>query len=428
MDERCEEISRCLPFQYKVNAMHTSKLIIYREKPCSSTIAWLLVLWLYSSSIMALFSDAFSSSLPQLLSYAFRMTLLLYALFVLKIKVDVRALLLTLAILIYAMVSFYIVPNGNYYAVVIDTVSALAAWVPCVFLVTQDEFDIDVFASTWANAATRLSLLVFLSIICQFMGFITYGTTAHLAAPNALGLLIAYYMEKGEIGTGVSKRVVLLLLFNTASILFFGGRSFALSIVVAVFAVWALSGGSSVKRLGRIAVLALLTMILFYNLIPLLLFASDQLDKFGISSRNIDLLIQQINTSEIYLANRDVAYDLSLSLIDEAKGFPTGFGAVYSITGGDFYHPHNFLIQTALLFGVFGAALFIAVTLFKLVRLFLHPDSLSLHHCIAPLFLYLIPYSFFNGSLLSDPLEALAFSLLFFVSSATPLINKEVGR
>lgn len=79
-----------------------------------------------------------------------------------------------------------------------------------------------------------------------------------------------------------------------------------------------------------------------------------KLAQYGMQSRSVTLLINQIKSNEIYLTNRDYIYTACVEYIRGRVGLPGGFGIPLYITSGEYYYAHNVVLQFLTFFGIWG--------------------------------------------------------------------------
>lgn len=383
-----------------------------RKADCknASYLSKLLIQWLYAGAVISCLVEVIGLGYLQAFYYVVMVCQIARVAscphFVLR-----RSVVLCFALILsYAAFSVYLVPNYDYYAVFIDAIPSILIWFPCVLIVSQTDFEFEVFCIALENAARWMTLLVLIALPLRLGGLLTYGTISHPATINALGFLLSFAARGG----GVDKVVAVAFAFNAMTVFLFGGRSFALALGVATLVLWVFLGEKSFGKLFRFFLVGGVLCAVYFNLETMLAMSQQVLSEWGISSRNLTLLIGQLNSSGLYLANRDIVYEISMDIIVGRGGTPAGFGAIPAATNGAYYHPHNIVFQLILLFGYVGAFLF---ALLAGIRLFLSRQrwGLGASKALFVLAMFYMPYSLFNGTILTEPIAVLLFAALFFM-------------
>lgn len=372
----------------------------------------LLVQWLYIEAVVTCIVEATGMGSLQILHYV-AMAIQIARVASSPNFIVSKSVAVTLSlVLAYSAISVFLVPNNDYYAVLIDAIPALLIWLPCMLVVSQPDFRFDTFCLHLGDAVRWMSLFVLAMLPLRLGGVISYGAISHPATINALGLLL-YFAIRGRVK---GDRVALAAFVTNAVIVFlFGGRSFAFALGIATLGLWLVLGKKSLGKLLRLILLIGLLSLVFFNLDALLSYLQTFLAENGIRSRNLTLLINQLSTSELYLASRDVVYQVAIDIIGSHNGLPAGFGVIRAATDGAYYHPHNIILQLVLLFGYVGAVLFL---LFAISRLCIAQRlwGLKSARALLALAIFYTPYSLFNGSILAEPIAVLLFASLFFMS------------
>lgn len=237
-----------------------------------------------------------------------------------------------------------------------------------------------------------------------------------LAYLNHLNIIVfSYFYFKLERNESIS---LIFLFINLIISTIFGSRMIAIaSFVIILFSMVYFKRKSF--RYYFILVLLIFSGILFFNnLNNILFYLSDKLNKYGINSRNLNLLIEQLSKKdgEIYLSGREQIYTTVTSYLDKKGFFPSGISVARSITNGDFYHAHNFFLELFLIFGYLFGLILIVMFVFRVWFIFKKRKTLQDYYKIDLLLLLIV--SFFIRSLtgtyfLSDSLFLISLALLF---------------
>lgn len=376
----------------------------------------ILIIWLYVTPVISCLTEITGFEVLQLIRYGVLLTLLVYVVTRPGVKLRCSVIIFFAVATAYALTSVILVSGSNWYAVVVDAVPAFLIWSPCVVVLSQDDFHLSLFCTAWKKASAFLSLFVIVLIPLTQSGIVTYGAISHPATINALGQLvtIALIHCNGDESSSDYKRSLVLFLINAMAVCLFGGRSFALALILSACACWLLTTNMTVSKLLKLVLLLIAILTIFFNLHELLSALQLVLESAGIRSRNLSLLIDQLDSSEIYLSNRDVVYQAAMQILNRSNFMPAGFGAIFAATNGAYYHPHNIFLQLEILFGVPGMLLFVASFIWRMLsakRLFGGFAQVIALILAA----YYIPYSIYNGSILVEPIAILLISILFFM-------------
>ena len=151
------------------------------------------------------------------------------------------------------------------------------------------------------------------------------------------------------------------------------------------------------------------------NLTNILLIVQDVLDKYNMSSRTLTLLTDQLRSGNmgIYMTRRDVLYEIIIDYIIDRAGLPGGFGVTLAITDGAFYHPHNLILQLAVMIGGGGAAVFLMLVVYKILRFKRNNDDLNYRFVLLLVLDYSV-ISLTGGSILINYIAIIGMAVLFF--------------
>lgn len=322
-----------------------------RKRTKSEILASFLTIYIYIPFLWNIIENTFSVSfLYEYLLYA----LLAVAACVVSQRIN-KKVLTFLACFSAAIILNCVLVTYRWYVLVEGLQALLGVAVPCL-CIANDTFDLKIFIEKWWKFAKYSVPLVLISVLLLKKGFVSYSIFTGLCVPN---VFIASYM----LADGAKKRGWLYLdaLCNIAITAFFGGRMSA--IVSAVLLLFALMYSKKVPLWKKAALFLLLVAgacILLSNLTDILYWVSDKLAEYGIQSRSIRLLIEQLETKGIYLTNRDFIYAACIDYIKNRLGAPGGFGVALNLTGGQYYYTHNIFLQLLTMFGIGGTILVVA--------------------------------------------------------------------
>lgn len=322
----------------------------------STVLANILVIYIYVPYFANILENTFKIS--SLYQYIIYMTLAIVAIgTTMSINKRVFAFLLIFFAMIF--VNCMVVPYQYY--VFIEGIQALVGIiVPCL-CVSNNLFNLNIFIEKWWRFS-RLNLpLVLVAIILFKQGLVHYSIFTSICVPN---VFIGSYM----VLQGIEKKKWLYVnvAFNILVTAVLGGRmSAAISACMILFA-YVYSGRIKLwKKLIIIVGLVIAAYILLNNLIEILYWISQKLEQYGMQSRSVTLLINQIKSNGIYLTNRDYIYSACIEYVKGRMGLPGGFGIPLYITSGEYYYAHNVILQLLTFFGIWGTIIVIGITLIR---------------------------------------------------------------
>lgn len=192
-------------------------------------------------------------------------------------------------------------------------------------------------------------------------GLVHYSIFTSICVPN---VFIGSYM----VLQGIEKRKWLYInvAINILVTAVLGGRMSAVISACMILFAYVYSGKIKLwKKLIIIVGLVVSAYILLNNLIDILYWVSQKLAQYGMQSRSVTLLINQIKSNEIYLTNRDYIYTACVEYIRGRVGLPGGFGIPLYITSGEYYYAHNVVLQFLTFFGIWGTIIILGITLIR---------------------------------------------------------------
>lgn len=270
-----------------------------------------------------------------------------------------RVLIFLVAFCSVIIVNYILVPYRYY--VFIEGVRALVGIaVPCL-CISNNIFNLRIFIEKWWEFSKFNLPLVLVAIVLLKQGLVHYSIFTSLCVPN---VFIGSYMML----QGIEKRMWLYIniAINILVTAVLGGRMSAVISACMILFAYVYSHNIKLwKKLTIILGVSVSICILLNNLIDILYWGSHKLAQYGMQSRSVNLLINQINSNEIYLTNRDYIYTVCVEYIRDRLGLPGGFGIPQYITSGEYYYAHNIVLQFLIFFGIWGT---IVIIIFALIR------------------------------------------------------------
>ncbi|MFW7385517.1 hypothetical protein [Vagococcus fluvialis] len=158
-------------------------------------------------------------------------------------------------------------------------------------------------------------------------------------------------------------------------------------------------------------------VIAYIYLERILIFVLGIMQKKDIPSRNIVLLLEYVQGTEIkeISSGRDYIYPIAKEFMAKGKGFPQGLGVIRNATNGQYYHAHNIFFEMVITFGLIFVVLFFLWYLYKFLILYKYNQNSS----VLPFFLLIsVPYfirALVGTYFLTDSFFLVAFSILFWI-------------
>ena len=212
------------------------------------------------------------------------------------------------------------------------------------------------------------------------------------------------------------KTSILLSLIYIAIIAILGGRMAAVACSIMIVIAYLFSRNIPViKKTIFIATAVIIGIYLLDHLYDFLTDLSLVLSKYGLHSRSVILLLDQLRTKELFITNRDVIYDITTSFIKTNWMLPNGFGIALYLTNGQYYYVHNLILQLFVVFGVPGAFAYAILFLHRYLKLHLITDK----RLINLIGFMILPYAiigFTGSSMFIHYLSTIPIAVLFFGS------------
>ncbi len=325
-------------------------------KQKSTILAIILVIYIYVPYFANILENTFK--LSSLYEYIIYMMLAIIAIgMTMNMNKRVFAFLFVFC---SAIIINYIVVSYRYY-VFIEGIQALVGMaVPCV-CVSNNIFDLRTFVEKWWKFSKLNLPLVLVAVILFKQGLVHYSIFTSICVPN---VFIGSYM----VLQGIEKRKWLYInvAINILVTAVLGGRMSAVISAFMILFAYVCSGEIKLwKKLIIIVGLVVAAYILLNNLIDILYWVSQKLAQYGMQSRSVTLLINQMKSNEVYLTNRDYIYTACVEYIRVRAGLPGGFGIPLYITSGEYYYAHNVVLQFLTFFGIWGTIIILGITLIR---------------------------------------------------------------
>lgn len=227
--------------------------------------------------------------------------------------------------------------------------------------VSNNIFDLRIFVERWWKFSELNLPLVLVAVVLLKQGLVHYSIFTSICVPN---VFIGSYM----VLQGIEKRKWLYInvAINILLTAVLGGRMSALISACMILFAYVYSGKIKLwKKLIIMVGLVGMAYILLNNLIDILYWVSQKLAQYGMQSRSVTLLINQIKSNEIYLTNRDYIYTACVEYIRGGVGLPGGFGIPLYITSGKYYYTHNIILQFLTFFGIWGTIIILGIILIR---------------------------------------------------------------
>lgn len=325
-------------------------------KQKSTILAIILVIYIYVPYFANILENTFKiSSLYEYIIY------MMLAIIAIGTTMSMNKRVLTfLFVFCSAIIINYIVVPYRYYVFIEGIQALVGIAVPCL-CVSNNIFDLRIFVEKWWKFSKLNLPLALVAVVLLKQGLVHYSIFTSICVPN---VFIGSYM----VLQGIEKRKWLYInvAINILVTAVLGGRMSAVISACMILFAYVYSGKIKLwKKLIIIVGLVVSAYILLNNLIDILYWVSQKLAQYGMQSRSVTLLINQIKSNEIYLTNRDYIYTACVEYIRDRVGLPGGFGIPLYITSGEYYYAHNVVLQFLTFFGIWGTIIILGITLIR---------------------------------------------------------------
>jgi len=320
----------------------------------SSRNSSLIIFYLYLTSFVTLFAFL---DMAFILEVGLLIATVAASLINNKFKMPTSVILFYLILIVYAL---FLAPSMSVARYPLGELAnvLLYSFVP-IYLFSQNNIDYDSILKKWKKTATIFSLLLPLLLVYREMRFIFYYEFGYVAHLNVL-IFVLYFFVKKE----YTLQNFFWIVYNTIGLLFWGSRLVLLSTAItSVLIILVLIQERFHIKIIKFLITIFLVVMLYVNLPTILVTLDTILGSLGINSRNITLLMQQIEGGlEAVIGDRQDFYPQMIMELRESLGIPQGFGVIRSMTDGVYYHAHNFIIQFIFTFGLVPLFAFILYT------------------------------------------------------------------
>lgn len=329
-------------------------------KQKSTILAIILVIYIYVPYFANILENTFKiSSVYEYIIY------MLLAIIAIGTTMSMNKCVITFLFVFCSTITInYILVPYRYY-VFVEGVQALAGIaVPCL-CVSKNIFDLRMFVEKWWKFSKLNLPLVLAAVVLLKQGLVHYSIFTSICVPN---VFIGSYM----LLQGIEKRKWLYInvAINVLVTAVLGGRMSAVISACMILFAYVYSGKIKLwKKVTIIVGLIVAVYILLNNLIDILYWLIQKLTQYGMQSRSVILLINQIKSNEIYLTSRDFIYTACIEYIRGRGGLPGGFGIPLYITSGEYYYAHNVVLQFLTFFGIWGTIAILGITLIRARRI-----------------------------------------------------------
>lgn len=305
----------------------------------------------------------------------------------------------------------------NYYVFVEGVQAFVGMMVPCIF-VTNKYFKIVDFLGRWYSFALFNIPLVVIAILLLKINMAHYSIFTSICVPNVF--ILSYGIMQSDVN---KKMPIIVVLFNILATAVLGGRMAAVVCVAMLILAFLFSSNISfLRKTLFVTVFVVLMCILIKNLNAILLWLSKLSNDYGIRSRSVTLLIEQLSSGKLYTTNRESIYTLVIDYIKNRAALPGGFGVALYLTSGEYYYVHNFILQMLVVFGAFGSVAILIVMIMKFYK-FRFTIPKSAYKLLVFMLLTYLLIGFTGSSFFIHYLATIFIALFFFGETAL----KEMG-
>ena len=314
----------------------------------------LIIFYLYLTSIIALFSFL---DMAFILEVSLLIGLIGVSLVTNNFKVPISIVLFYMTLIVFSLFLAPTMSNARYPLGELANV-LLYSFVP-IYLFSQNNIDYGSILAKWKKTAILFSALLPVLLVWREFRFIFYYEFGYVAHLNIL-IFVLYFFVKKE----YKPLNFFLIGYNAVALLLWGSRLVLLSTAITslLIILFLTKEKLHIKILKFILVIFIVGM-LFVNLSTILVAINSVLKAVGIDSRNITLLMKQLEGGiDAVIGDRQDFYPQMLEYVKQSLGVPRGFGVIRSMTDGVYYHAHNFIIQFVLTFGLGSLLAFLTYT------------------------------------------------------------------
>lgn len=325
-------------------------------KQKSTILAIILVIYIYIPYFANILENTFK--LSSLYEYIIYMILAIIAIGT-TMSINKRVVTFLFVFCLMIVINYFVV-TYQHYVFIEGTQALIRITVPCL-CVSNNIFNLKIFVEKWWKFSKLNLPLVLVAVVLLKQGLVHYSLFTGICVPN---VFIGSYM----VLQGIDKRKWLYInvAINVLVTAVFGGRMSA--VISACMILFAYVYSDKIKLWKKIIIIVGLVVsvyILLSNLVDILYWISQKLAQYGMQSRSVNLMINQIKNNEIYLTNRDYIYTVCIEYIRGRAGLPGGFGIPLYITSGKYYYTHHIILQFLTFFGILGTIIIFAIMLIR---------------------------------------------------------------
>mgnify|MGYP003291588005 CR=1 FL=1 len=335
---------------------------IMKNRSHAQYLAAVLVLYVYLPFFVLIIDKTVSINV--IYKYIIYSAIILYTMFRVK-YINKYALIFLIFFLGTLVINMLLVPYTYY--VLVEGIQALITMAIPIVIVSCKDFDISIFVNKWSWFAKRNLPLIILAIILFKEKIVNYSIFNEICIPNLF--IYMFLLISAEIYN--DKLNICLTAINVFTVILLGGRAAALtSVFLCVVALFFSNRISVTKKIILAHLIILFVIMVFLNFYSILIWINNLLSSIGINSRSIYLLLRQIQNGKLYVTNRDIIYSVCLDFIKKNWYLIGGFGVTLHLTNGQYYYPHNILLQMLVQFGIIGtiSLLILMCVRFKMIK------------------------------------------------------------
>lgn len=379
----------------------------------------IFLIWWFSELYFNLIKIVSTNRAVILFQYICYITLFIIALWNNKFKVKRNFMVFSLGYLSITLINTMCVSYPTY--VLVESITAFCVFLAPVYIFSTDAISVEELLYKWNRWAIIHTIFLPFFSLKIFSVHISYGIYASVTVLNIVVLMITYFK--------VERKVVTLfcIIYNFLILLIKGSRMpmaacVVLGIILVLFPLYK-------KRAQKMCMLAAGSIILLgtlLNIKQLLIWANDYLLGKGITSRTIQMLLQDLgNKSMIEMAGssgRDWIWEIALDAIKEKKGLPMGFGVIRNMTNGQIYFSHNIFLDMWIIMGIFTIILVMAggYVYLKKKRKYSNIEKTVLNS----FGIYFFLCSLTGAHFLSDRYAVVFWGMLFFYGGEKRIISR----
>lgn len=374
----------------------------------------ILIIYLYLHSILIPLNFFFNEGILTIVETSLIIMMSLYVMYINRDDFKVKAIILFLILVFLFSINIFIVDYKNYvYSVAIMIL--INIFIPIVIIGTQ-KIDFTIILNNWYKLSIRMSI-VYLPILFvmrkeTIIGYFELAQFVHL---NSIILFYFIIVKK-------KYRIVpfILLIINFFMLATMGSRMVLIATLVTYGVIILILNTKDKLRYIIYSLLFLISStVILLKVESILLLLLEITNKHGISSRNLTLLLQYVQGTEIkeISSGRDAIYPIAQEIIKKNYGRPQGLGVLRNATNGQYYHAHNMFLEFMLTFGVIAFIFFMIWWIIKFIYMWkthINKDLFDFFVIIS------IPYfirSLVGTYFLTDSFFLVAFSILFWFSN-----------